>query len=119
MHGVRLIQRAPVDLDAQLARALDDEPRVGPQERAADDGRPERGRADFPFLRNFDAYAGHSWAGGDGISISLTGASAMWSDFNTANRDAMMKSELYSWPVTLAILALDFVLTVFMFRGMA
>jgi len=26
----------------------------------------ERGRADFPFLRNFDPYEGHSWAGGDG-----------------------------------------------------
>jgi endoglucanase Acf2 len=33
----------------------------------ADIATPERGRADFPFLRNFDAYAGHSWAGGDGI----------------------------------------------------
>ena len=32
----------------------------------------------------------------------------MWSDFNTANRNAMMKSELYSWPVTLSILALAF-----------
>ncbi len=42
------------------------------------------------------------------FSISLTGASGMWSDFNTANRKAMMKSELYSWPVTLAILALAF-----------
>ena len=47
-------------------------------------------------------------AGGDGIRVYLTGASAMWSDFNTANRNAMMKSELYSWPVTLAILALAF-----------
>ena len=42
------------------------------------------------------------------FSISLSGASGMWSDFNTANRTAMMKSELYSWPVTLAILALAF-----------
>jgi endoglucanase Acf2 len=25
----------------------------------------ERGRADFPFLRNFDVYEGHSWASGD------------------------------------------------------
>ena len=47
-------------------------------------------------------------AGGDGVAVYLTGASAMWSDFNTANRNAMMKSELYSWPVTLAILALAF-----------
>jgi RND superfamily putative drug exporter len=42
------------------------------------------------------------------VSVSLTGASGMWSDFNTANRTAMMKSELYSWPVTLAILVLAF-----------
>ena len=32
----------------------------------------------------------------------------MWSDFNTANRKAMMRSELFSWPVTLAILVLAF-----------
>ncbi len=42
------------------------------------------------------------------VSVSLTGASGMWADFNTANRTAMMKSELYSWPVTLAILVLAF-----------
>jgi RND superfamily putative drug exporter len=42
------------------------------------------------------------------ISVNLTGASGMWSDFNTANRKAMMRSELYSWPVTLAILLLAF-----------
>jgi putative drug exporter of the RND superfamily len=43
-----------------------------------------------------------------GVSVSLTGASAMWSDFNTANRTAMLKSELFSWPVTMAILVLAF-----------
>jgi len=42
------------------------------------------------------------------VSVNLTGASGMWSDFNTANRKAMMKSELYSWPVTLAILLVAF-----------
>src|SRR5262245_22023914 len=42
------------------------------------------------------------------VSVSLTGAAGMWSDFNAANRTAMMKSELYSWPVTLAILVLAF-----------
>src|SRR6266511_1372223 len=45
-------------------------------------------------------------AGAPGVSVSLTGASGMWSDFNKANRTAMMKSELFSWPVTLAILGL-------------
>jgi RND superfamily putative drug exporter len=42
------------------------------------------------------------------VSVSLTGASGMWSDFNAANRTAMMRSELFSWPVTLAILVLAF-----------
>src|SRR6185295_15016994 len=31
-----------------------------------------------------------------------------WSDFNEANKTAMMKSEVISWPVTLAILVLAF-----------
>ena len=47
-------------------------------------------------------------AGAADVTVSLTGASGMWSDFNTANRKAMMKSELISWPVTLAILVLAF-----------
>jgi RND superfamily putative drug exporter len=46
--------------------------------------------------------------GGEAVEISLTGASGMWSDFNAANREAMLKSELLSWPVTLAILVLAF-----------
>jgi RND superfamily putative drug exporter len=49
-----------------------------------------------------------SVAGGDAVSASLTGAPGMWSDFNAANRDAMMKSELISWPVTLLILLFAF-----------
>jgi RND superfamily putative drug exporter len=47
-------------------------------------------------------------ASADGVSVNLTGASGMWSDFNEANREAMMRSELISWPVTLAILVLAF-----------
>jgi RND superfamily putative drug exporter len=45
---------------------------------------------------------------GDGVQVSLTGASGMWSDFNEANKTAMLKSELISWPVTIAILLLAF-----------
>jgi RND superfamily putative drug exporter len=45
---------------------------------------------------------------GDGVTLAMTGSSTLWSDFNTANRNAMMKSELISWPVTLAILVLAF-----------
>ena len=44
----------------------------------------------------------------DAIQVNPTGASLLWSDFNEANLDAMLKSELYSWPVTLAILVLAF-----------
>ncbi len=47
-------------------------------------------------------------AGRDGVRADLTGSSGMWSDFNEANRNAMMKSEMYSWPVTLGILMLAF-----------
>jgi RND superfamily putative drug exporter len=47
-------------------------------------------------------------AGGSTVSANLTGASGMWSDFNEANREAMMKSEVISWPVTLAILVVAF-----------
>ncbi len=43
-----------------------------------------------------------------GVDVSLTGASGMWSDFNEANKNAMLKSELISWPVTLLILVLAF-----------
>ena len=41
-------------------------------------------------------------------TVSLTGAPGMWSDFNEANKSAMLKSEIISWPVTLAILLLAF-----------
>ncbi len=47
-------------------------------------------------------------AAAPGVEANLTGASGMWSDFNEANRDAMLRSELFSWPVTLAILVLAF-----------
>jgi RND superfamily putative drug exporter len=46
--------------------------------------------------------------GSEDVSVSLTGASGMWSDFNEANKEAMLKSELISWPVTLAILVVAF-----------
>ncbi|WP_240311525.1 MMPL family transporter [Nocardioides houyundeii] len=43
-----------------------------------------------------------------GVTVSPTGSSLLWSDFNEANLDAMLKSEFMSWPVTLAILVLAF-----------
>lgn len=45
---------------------------------------------------------------GDGVEVNPTGASLLWSDFNEANLDAMLKSEMMSWPVTMAILVLAF-----------
>jgi RND superfamily putative drug exporter len=45
---------------------------------------------------------------GGGVTVEATGSSVLWSDFNAANHDAMMHSEIMSWPVTLAILVLAF-----------
>src|SRR6185312_6697654 len=39
---------------------------------------------------------------------NLAGTPGLWSDFNQANKSAMLKSELISWPVTMAILVLAF-----------
>ena len=43
-----------------------------------------------------------------GVQVNPTGSSLLWSDFNEANLEAMLKSEMISWPVTLAILVLAF-----------
>ncbi|MET8874079.1 MMPL family transporter [Nocardia sp. NPDC004604] len=45
---------------------------------------------------------------GNGIEVYPTGASALWSDFNEANHNAMIKAEMFSWPLTLAIMVLAF-----------
>jgi putative drug exporter of the RND superfamily len=45
---------------------------------------------------------------GPGISVTLTGASALWADFNRVNRSAMLRSEMLSWPVTMVILVVAF-----------
>ncbi|GAC78803.1 putative drug exporter of the RND superfamily [Gordonia malaquae] len=42
------------------------------------------------------------------ITVAATGASVLWSDFNAANLDAMLTSEMISWPVTLLILVIAF-----------
>lgn len=47
-------------------------------------------------------------AGTSTVTATLTGDSALWANFNTANHSAMMQSEMLSWPVTLAILAVAF-----------
>jgi RND superfamily putative drug exporter len=43
-----------------------------------------------------------------GVTVRLTGPASMWSDFNQANKAAMMKSEVLSWPLTLTLLVLAF-----------
>jgi RND superfamily putative drug exporter len=45
---------------------------------------------------------------GAGVTVVLTGDSALWSDFNNANRTAMLRSEMLSWPVTMIILVIAF-----------
>nr|WP_042382417.1 MMPL family transporter [Streptacidiphilus melanogenes] len=45
---------------------------------------------------------------GHGVTVSATGSSVLWSDFNEANHSAMLHSEIMSWPVTMAILVLAF-----------
>jgi RND superfamily putative drug exporter len=61
------------------------------------------------MVRAADALKGKLASTGSGdISVNLTGASGMWSDFNHANRSAMLKSEVISWPVTMGILVLAF-----------
>jgi RND superfamily putative drug exporter len=42
------------------------------------------------------------------VTVQVTGSSAMWANFNEVNHAAMMKSEMLSWPVTLAVLVLAF-----------
>ena len=43
-----------------------------------------------------------------GAELSLTGSPALWSQFNEENKAAMMRSELMSWPLTLAVLVVAF-----------
>ncbi len=47
-------------------------------------------------------------AAGPDTEVSLTGAAGLWSEFNEENKDAMLRSEVMSWPVTLAVLAVAF-----------
>ncbi|HZC52088.1 MAG TPA: MMPL family transporter [Mycobacterium sp.] len=42
------------------------------------------------------------------VSVDLTGDSALWSNFNKVNHSAMIRSEVLSWPVTMAVLVIAF-----------
>ena len=43
-----------------------------------------------------------------GVELSITGSPALWSQFNEENKAAMLRSEVMSWPVTLAVLLVAF-----------
>ena len=43
-----------------------------------------------------------------GIQVALTGSAALWSQFNEENKSAMLRSEITSWPLTLAVLLIAF-----------
>lgn len=45
---------------------------------------------------------------GEGVEVDPTGSSLLWSDFNEANLEAMLTSEMISWPLTLTILVIAF-----------
>jgi len=45
---------------------------------------------------------------GPGMTVALTGPPAIWAEFNERNKAAMLRSEVLSWPVTLAVLAVAF-----------
>src|SRR3954469_13998595 len=47
-------------------------------------------------------------AAGPGTEVSLTGSAGLWSEFNEENKAAMLRSEVMSWPITLAVLAIAF-----------
>jgi RND superfamily putative drug exporter len=111
VHG-----RDPERVAARVERVLDADPRVrgvaAPM--LSRDGRTAVVQAGAAADSNTMVRAADDLKGelakrdADGVQVSLTGASGMWSDFNEANRTAMMKSELLSWPVTMLILVLAF-----------
>jgi RND superfamily putative drug exporter len=105
---------------AKVTAVLEGDPRIGevvqpaPGASLSQDGRTAvilGGAADDP---NEMVRAAHDLTeelqalSGDGIEVHPTGSSQLWADFNEANLDAMLKSEMLSWPVTLAILVLAF-----------
>jgi RND superfamily putative drug exporter len=50
----------------------------------------------------------HAAAAPRGVQLALTGSAALWSQFNDENKAAMLRSEITSWPLTLAVLLVAF-----------
>ena len=118
-YALMVVVHGDGDLDPVLARVasiLTADPRVASvsKPQTSEDGRTaivQGGAAARPteMVRAADELKDElADAGDDRVTVSLTGAPGMWSDFNEANKSAMLKSELISWPVTLAILMLAF-----------
>ena len=105
---------------AQATALLEDDPRIGtvvqPQPGAtlSQDGHTAvllagAGASTDDMVRAADDLSGPlQELGTETVEVHPTGASQLWADFNAANLEAMLKSEMVSWPVTLAILVLAF-----------
>jgi RND superfamily putative drug exporter len=105
---------------AEVTAALDSDPRISevvqpvPGATLSEDGRTAvvlggaAGDPDEMVRAAHDLTATLQALSGEGVEVHPTGASQLWADFNEANLDAMLKSEMLSWPVTLAILVLAF-----------
>ena len=105
---------------ADVSAVLDDEPRIStviapaPGMTLSEDGRTAVVLAGAGVDTNemvrvaTDLKGELADLGTDTVQVNPTGASLLWSDFNEANLSAMLKSELMSWPVTMAILVLAF-----------
>jgi putative drug exporter of the RND superfamily len=118
-YALMVVVHGDGDLDSVVTgatRVLGADPRVtsvAPPQASAD-GRTivlsaGAGASPTEMVRAADDLRGELAALSTGtVSVNVTGAPGMWSDFNRANKEAMLKSELLSWPVTLAILVLAF-----------
>jgi len=104
-RAVRLLRRDPAVGVVRAPRAPESiapDGRVAVVRGGADAGPSEMVRAASRLRRRLQATAGR------GIEVSLTGSAGLWSEFNEKNKDAMLRSEVMSWPVTLAVLAVAF-----------
>jgi putative drug exporter of the RND superfamily len=105
---------------ARVQRLLDRDPRAGDviAPRAGAGLSPDRhtalvvagaNAAPDDMVRAADDLKGPVAAAGNAaVRADMTGAPGIWSDFNHDNKSAMLRSEIISWPVTLAILLLAF-----------
>ena len=106
-RGHRACSRTTPASPTSIAAAARRHAQPGRRHRRAPRRRRRRHQRDGPGRRRPQGRRSQALSG-DGVEVNPTGASLLWSDFNEANLDAMLKSEMFSWPVTLAILVLAF-----------